>query len=109
MIFYRTFPPNDGSADLSFSNRYTVDDQNFSLYISGVTPGDMRFRYQCELGVEDPQHPTTQGITYGLAATLELSLSIRSEWWEGGRERRAGRGRELGRRREGAREKEGRS
>ena len=80
MVFYRTFPPDSSASDVMLSDRYTIDNQNFSLYISQVTPGDMRFEYQCLLGVEDPQNPTTPDITYVYAGTLNLTLSILSKW-----------------------------
>ena len=60
--------------DRQLNSRYNIDQEDFSLLISDVTPGDMRFQYQCLLGVQDPE---TNGLFfYTEAGDINLSLSI---------------------------------
>jgi hypothetical protein len=74
-VFYR-IPPTltTGQQPTSFlDGRYTLDSQNFSLFISDVEPADAASDYQCVLGVVEP---VNRQFVFTSTANSNLSLSL---------------------------------
>ncbi len=75
-VFYQSFPPHFSRDFINIdSQRYSVDRNNFSLYIHGVTPADGAHDYVCVLGVEDPLQ-RTRSFIYTRTNKFNLSLSV---------------------------------
>ena len=75
VAFYQKFAPlPDDLDDIRLNSRYSID-QDLSLLIRDVTPGDMRFQYQCLLGVQEPEGNRGQ-FFYRDAGAINLSLFV---------------------------------
>ena len=76
MTFYQIFPlQNTGQQEPSvLDERYSLDSQNFSLFISDVRVADAASDYQCVLGVVEPR--ANQPIPFGSTQDVNLSLSL---------------------------------
>ena len=79
MIFYQIHPLfNSGQPSPTILNdRYTIDENSFSLFISNVEAADAVSDYQCVLGVVDPVQ--NQAFPYTRTQNANIPLSISSE------------------------------
>ena len=77
--FFKILPQRSPQTNSTFNSRYSIDYNNFSLYIQDVQLVDGDIPYQCVLGVADPfinplgQVPT---FIYNQTKTANISLSI---------------------------------
>lgn len=75
LIFYKSYPPHLNFPTFILDDRrYSVDADNFSLYIHNMGPADITHQYQCVLGVEDPLFETTREFLYTVTEYTNLSL-----------------------------------
>lgn len=66
----------DNAAPIRLSDRYSLDYNNFSLFIDDVTPSDSETPYQCVLGVEELR----SDYVYHQTENANLRLSIFSKY-----------------------------
>ena len=76
MIFYEMLPPRstERRESTSLSDRYWIDPQNFSLFISDVEISDMD-DYQCVLGVVE-RRPGLAVTLHEYTRTRDVNISL---------------------------------